>query len=140
MQNTTEAVQDDAEFEDLLQLLTTEVPAEDYLSFDDDVEQAINTAQVDWRETTRARSIQEVTCNSEDEEMMVDKEENDGEVEKILVEPKPIEVLQMLQKVKSFVINFSDAKLTESFEYLYKHAQEMLISAKKHTAIESYFR
>ena len=135
MQNTTEAVQDDAKFEDLLQLLTTEVPAEDYLSCDHDVEQAINTAQVDWRETTRARSIQEVTCNSEDEEMMVDKEENDGEVEKILVEPKPIEVLQMLQKVKSF-----DAKLTESFEYLYKHAQEMSISAKKHTAIESYFR
>ena len=85
LQNATEAAQDDAEFEDLLMLLTTEVAAEfedllmllttevaaeDYLSFDDDVEtqeQAINTAQVDWRETTRARSIQEVTCNSEDD-------------------------------------------------------------------------
>ena len=98
MENTTEAAQDDAEFEDLLQLLTTEVAAEDYLSFHDDVEtheQVINTAQVDWRETTRARSIQEVTCNSEDEEMMVDNEESDDEVEKVLVEPKPIEVLQM---------------------------------------------
>ena len=50
LENTTEAAQDDAEFEDLLQLLTTKVAAEDYLSFDDDAEtheQAINTAQVD---------------------------------------------------------------------------------------------
>ena len=60
LENTTEAAQDDAEFEDLLQLLITEVAAEDYLSFDDDVEtykQAKNTAQVDWREATRAKSI-----------------------------------------------------------------------------------
>ena len=124
LENTTEAAQDDAEFEDLLQLLTAEVAAEDYLSFDHDVEtheQAINTAQVDWCETTRTRSIQEVTCNSEDEEMMVGNEESDDEVEKVLVEPKPIEVLEMLQKVKSFAINSSDAKLTERFEYLYKH-------------------
>ena len=86
LQNTTEAAQDDAEFEDLLQLLTTEVAAEDYLSFDDDVEtheQAINTAQVDWRETAWARSIQVVSCNSEDEEMMVDNDESDDEVEKV---------------------------------------------------------
>ena len=41
--------------------------------------------------------------------MMVDNEERDNEVE---VEPKSIEVLQMLQKVKSFAINSSDAKLT----------------------------
>ena len=68
--------------------------------------------------------------------MMIDNEESDDEVEKVLVEPKPIEVLQMLQKVKSS----SDAKPTESFEYLYKHDQEMSISAKKQTAIESYFR
>ena len=95
---------------------------------------------MDWRETTRARSIQEVTCNSGDEEMMVDNEESDDEVKKVLVEPKPIEVLQMLQKVKSFAIYSSDANLTESFEYLYKHAQELSISAKKQTAIESYFR
>ena len=46
----------------------------------------------------------------------------------------------MLQKGKSFAINSSDAKLTESFKYLYKHVQEMSISAKKQTAIESYFR
>ena len=72
--------------------------------------------------------------------MMVDYEESDDQVEKVLVEPKPIEVLQMLQKIKSFAINSSDAKLTESFEYLYKHAQEMSISTKKQTAIESYFR
>ena len=64
LENTTEAAQDDAEFEDLLQLLTIEVAAE---------------------------------------------------VEKVLLEPKLIEVLQMLQKVKSFAINSSDVKLTESF-------------------------
>ena len=117
--------------------------SQDHLSFDHDVEtheQTINTAQVDWRETTRTRSIQEITCNSEDEEMMVGNEESDDEVEKVLVEPKPIEVLELLQKFKSFAINSSDAKLTERFEYLYKHAQEMSISAKKQTAIESYFR
>ena len=72
--------------------------------------------------------------------MMVDNEESDDEVEKVSLEPKPIEVLQMLQEVKSFAINSSDAKLTESFKYVYKHAQEMSISAKKQTAIENYFR
>ena len=72
--------------------------------------------------------------------MMVDNEESGDEVEKMMVEPKPIEVLQMLQKVKSFSKNSSDAKLTESYEYLYKHAQEMSISTKKQTVIESYFR
>ena len=72
--------------------------------------------------------------------MMVDSKESDSEVEKVLVEPKPIEVLQMLQKVKSFDINSSDAKLTESFQYLYKHAQEMLTFAKKQTVMERYFR
>ena len=92
---------------------------------------------MDWHETTRARSIQEVTCNSEDEEMMADNEESDDKVEKLLVEPKPIEMLQMLQKVKSFAINSSDAKLTESFEYLYKHAQEISISAKTQTDINA---
>ena len=42
----TEEAQDDAEFQDLLQLFTTEVTAEDYLSFDDDAEtheEAIST-------------------------------------------------------------------------------------------------
>ena len=70
---------------------------------------------MDWRDATWVRSI-------EDEEMMVDNEESDDEVEKVLVEPKPIEVLEMLQKVKLFAINSADAELTESFEYLYKHA------------------
>ena len=45
-----EEAQDDAEFQDLFQLLTIEVIAKEYLSFDDDVEtheETINTTQVD---------------------------------------------------------------------------------------------
>ena len=38
LENTNEAAQDDAEFKDLLQLLATKVAAEDYLSFDNDVD------------------------------------------------------------------------------------------------------
>ena len=51
-----EEAQDDAEFQDLFQLLTIEVIAKEYLPFDDDVEtheETINTTQVDWRERTR---------------------------------------------------------------------------------------
>ena len=46
VESVTEEAQDDAEFQDLLQLFTTEVTAEDYLSFDDDAEtheEAIST-------------------------------------------------------------------------------------------------
>ena len=56
VEGVTEEAQDDAEFSDLFQLLTTKVIAEEYLSFDDDVEtheQAVNIAQVDWHETAR---------------------------------------------------------------------------------------
>ena len=62
---------------------------------------------------------------------MVDNEKSDDKVGKVLVEPKPIEVWQMLQMVKSFAINSLDAKLTESFENLHKNGQEMSIFAKK---------
>ena len=47
---------DDAEFQDFFQILTIKVDAEEHLSFDHDVEthgEALNTTQVDWRETTR---------------------------------------------------------------------------------------
>ena len=38
LKSVTDKAQDDAEFQDLFQLLKTEVTAEGYLSFDDDVE------------------------------------------------------------------------------------------------------
>ena len=60
METVTEKAQDDAKFQDLFQLLTTEVTAEGYLSFDDDVEtheKSINATQVDWSKTTRERYI-----------------------------------------------------------------------------------
>ena len=46
MESVTEEAQDNAGFQDLLQLFTTEVTAEEYLSFDDNVEtheEAIST-------------------------------------------------------------------------------------------------
>ena len=46
MESVPEEAQGNAEFQDLLQLFTTEVTAEEYLSFDDDVEthqEAIST-------------------------------------------------------------------------------------------------
>ena len=50
LENVIEETQGDAEFQDLFQLLTTEVMVQEYFSFDDDVEthdEAINTTQVD---------------------------------------------------------------------------------------------
>ena len=60
--SVTEEAQDNVKFQDLFQLLTTDVTAEEYLSFDNDVEtpeEAINTTQVHWRETTQERCIQD---------------------------------------------------------------------------------
>ena len=54
MESVNKEVQDGAEF----QLLTTEIIAEEYLSFDDNIEtheEAINTTQVDWGETTQKK-------------------------------------------------------------------------------------
>ena len=44
--------------------------------------------------------------------MDVNNEETDGEIEKALVDqPKPAEVLHMLQKIKTSTITSTDAKL-----------------------------
>ena len=52
VESVTEEAQDDAEFQDLFQVLTTKVTAGEYLSFVDDVEtheEAFNTIQADWQ-------------------------------------------------------------------------------------------
>ena len=66
---------DDAEFQDLFQLLTNKVDAEGHLSIDHDVEthgEALNTTQVDWRETARERCIQELTNDIVENQMELD--------------------------------------------------------------------
>ena len=121
IEGVTEEAQDDAEFSDLFQLLTTKVIAEEYLSFDDDVEtheQAVNIAQVDWHETARARCIPDVASDLLDNKTEVDHVERDEEIEGVLVDqPKNVEVLHMLQNIKTLATTSTDAKL---IDYIYE--------------------
>ena len=97
------------------------VIAEEYLSFDDDVEtheQAVNIAQVDWHETARARCIQDVASDLLDNQMEVDNVERDEEIEGVQVDqPKNVEVLHMLQNIKTLATTSTNAKL---IDYIYR--------------------
>ena len=77
VESVTEEAQDDAEFQDLFQFLTTKViTEEEYLSFDDDFEihkKQNNTTQFDWWE----RCIQEVTNDVVENQMELDYEGSD---------------------------------------------------------------
>ena len=100
VESVTEEAQNDAEFQDLFYLLTTEVTADKYLSFDDDVEtqeEEIYTTQADWRETTRERCIQEVTNDVVENPMELDHERSDQKLKEIEVVDnlKPVAVMHM---------------------------------------------
>ena len=103
---------DDAEFQDLFQLLTNKVDAEGHLSIDHDVEtheEELNTTQVDWRETTRERCIQELTNDIVENQMELDQKGSDQELEEIeaVDNLKPVDVMQMLKQIKGMIVVYN---------------------------------
>ena len=108
-------------FQDLFQFLTSEVTAEEYVAFGDDVEthkdigrlKSIRTSEIahdDWCEKVPARSIEDVTSDLWENHMEFDNEWNGEEIEKVLVgQPKPAKVLHILQIIKILAITWDNA-------------------------------
>ena len=62
-------------------------------------------AQDDWSEIVQVKYIEDVTSDLRENHMEFDNEGNDEEIEKVLVgQPKPVEVLYTLRKIKILVI------------------------------------
>ena len=55
-------------------------------------------------------------------------------------QPKTVEVLHMFQKIKTMATTSTDAKLIQSYNYIYQKVQEMSIKEKIQTSIEKYFK
>ena len=132
VESVTEEAQDDAEFQDLFQLLTTKVTAEEYLSFVDDVEtheETINTTQVDWRKTMREKCIQEVTNDVVEDQIKPDYEGSDHKIEEIKMVDnlKPVHVMHMLEQIKTMATTSTDRACVNSYDYIYKKVQKMSI-------------
>ena len=132
VESVTEKAQNDAEFQDLFQLLTTKVTAEEYLSFVDDVEtheETINTTQVDWHKTMREKCIQEVTNDVVEDQIKPDYEGSDHKIEEIeMVDNlKPVDVMHMLEQIKTMTTTSTDRACVKSYDYIYKKVQKMSI-------------
>ena len=76
--------------------MTAEVTAEEYLLFVVDIEthkQEVDTVKNDWRETTRARCIQDAKFDLRDNLIDVGNQDSDEQIlEVFLHQQKPVEV------------------------------------------------
>ena len=79
-------------------------------------------------ETTQGICIQEVTNNVVDNQMQLDYEGSDQELEEIEVVDnlKPVDVMHMLEQIKTMTITSTDRKFVENCDYIHKKVQEML--------------
>ena len=73
-------------------------------------------------ETTQERCIQEVTNNVVDNQMQLDYEGSDQELEEIEVVDnlKPVDVMHMLEQIKTMTITSTDRKFVENCDYIHK--------------------
>ena len=115
------------------------------MSFDDDVEthqDAINTKQVDWCETTREKYIYKVTNDVVENQMELDCEESDQELKEIEVANnlRPAYVVRMLEQIKTMAITSTDRTFIESYDYIYRKVQETSISERTQISIDKYFK
>ena len=53
---------------------------------------------------------------------------------------KPVDVMHMLEQIKTMAITSTDRKFVESYDYIYKKVQEMSISKRIQTSIDKYFK
>ena len=51
---------------------------------------------------------------------------------------KPVDVMYLLEQIKTMVITPTDRKFAESYGYIYKKVQEMSISERMQTSTERY--
>ena len=53
---------------------------------------------------------------------------------------KPVDVMHMLEQIKTMAIASTDRKFVESYDYIYKKVQEMSISKRIQSSIDKYFK
>ena len=80
-------------------------------------------------ETTQGRCIQEVTNDVVDNQMELDYERSDQELEEIEVVDnlKPVDVMHMLEQIKTMAATSTDTAGVKSYDYIYKKVQKMSI-------------
>ena len=113
---------------------------------DDDVEThqgATDVIQVDWRETTWERCIQEVTNDVVENRMELDYKGSDQELEKIEVVDnlKLVNVMHMLEQIRTmtWLSLWTNRKFIKSYDCIYKKVLEMSISGRTQTSINKFF-
>ena len=53
---------------------------------------------------------------------------------------KPVDVMHMLEQIKTIAITSTDRRFVESYNYIYTKVQEMSISGRIQTSIDKSFK
>ena len=133
---------DDLEFEALVKEFTTDLSAEEYANFDDNVpasEPVINEFEVDWRQRVREESINAIQNPEIQVEEISDDDEGNDESDELDQENLSFtEIITMLDRMKRCPV-FDDVSQDMLYS-LTKRIEDIQLLNRKQSSIDKYFK
>ena len=132
------------EFESLVNELSTDVSAAEYIDFDQEVvtsQPSIDVKNIAWRQESLQNAIDTVMGCHNDQEHLKDIESDDEEVtiDDSLAIKSISEALQLVDRIMCFTRQYEDGEIHESLEVVTETLQDIMIRNRQQKKTTDYF-